>query len=109
MAVEFFEKYYPEYEYRYFTCLSWLMDDTLDELLDKDSNILKFKSMFERFHKEKDDAILRYVFKSNTTRLNLNDVVASTSFAQKVKKWIRDGKDFYEVYGVLEKNKVELL
>lgn len=103
LAREFFAKYYPEFEYKYFTCHSWLMDDTLKELLSKESNIVKFSDMFEHFHSEKDDAILRYVFKWNTARYNLDNFPATSSFAQKIKEHIKSGKDFYSALGVKDK------
>ena len=103
LAKEFFSKYYPEFEYKHFTCHSWLMDDTLKELLSEDSNIVKFSNMFEHFEKEKDDSILRYVFNWNTTRNNLKNAYAASSFAQKIKKHIADGKDFYSAFGIRDK------
>lgn len=103
MAKKFFEEYFPEFKYNHFICNSWLMDDTLKELLSPESNMIKFMSMFQKFHKKKDDAILRYVFKWNTTRMNLRNAVVTSSFADKVQKHILGGKDFYSAYGVMDK------
>ena len=33
MAREFFERFFPEYEFRYFACSSWLLDETLADLV----------------------------------------------------------------------------
>ncbi len=104
LAKDFFKKYFPEFEYKHFTCHSWLMDDTLKELLSENSNIIKFMDMFERFHPEKDDAILRYVFNWKTTRLNLHKESANSSFAVKIKDYIKNNRDFYSAYGVIDKN-----
>ena len=103
LAKEFFAKYFPEFEYRHFTCDSWLMDETLKELLPEKSNIVGFMNMFDRFHKEKNDAILRYVFKWDTTRQNLENAEPTSSLAVKVKGHIKNGKDFYTAYGVIDR------
>ena len=102
-AKEFFEKYYPQFEYKYFTCHSWLMDDTLKEILSENSNMIKFQNMFELYHKEKSDDILKYVFKWDTKRANLRFQIPFSSFADKIKKLAMSGKEFYAALGVFEK------
>ena len=103
MAREFFKKNFPEYDYKCFTCHSWLLDDSLDELLDKESNIIKFRKMFELRGKEESDAILRYVFSWNTTLRKLPKEVPGSSFALKVKEKALKGGKFYEALGVIDK------
>ena len=103
MAKEFFAKYYPEYEYEYFTTHTWLLDKTLDELLKPDSNILKFQQLFEVVAEEKSDAILGYVFKWKTYREDMKNCVCNSGFAEKVKERIKNGGDFYENLGVIKK------
>jgi len=100
LAEKFFAEFYPEFKYSHFTCHSWLMDDTLSELLSENSNIIKFSGMFNHYNPEKDDAILRYTFKWNTSRLNLKNAVISSSFTRKIKDHIASGKDFYIAFGV---------
>ncbi len=103
MAKEFFAKYYPEYDYKCFTCHSWLLDDTLCELLKPESNIIKFKNMFTIVSKNKSDAILRYIFNWNTNRNTVRKAVPISSFAQRVKEHVLSGKDFYEAVGYILK------
>ena len=102
LAKKFFKEFYPDYEYKYFICHSWLMDSGLKNLLKNDSNMLIFQDMFEVFEPEESYAILKYVFKWNITKENLNSCVAVSSFARKVKEWINDGGKFYEALGVLK-------
>lgn len=104
MAKKFFQEFYPDYKYKYFTCHSWLMDSSLKNLLKKDSNMLMFQDLFEVFEPEESYSILKYVFKWNTTKENLNSCVTASSFARKVKEWINDGGKFYEALGVIEAN-----
>ena len=107
MAKDFFMKFYPEYKYKCFSCHSWLMDKSLKELLKPDSNILMFQDMFDVFVPEESYAILRYVFKWNTTKENLDSCVAVSSFAKKVKERVKDGKKFHEALGIIENRRAE--
>ena len=56
------------------------------------------------FEPEESYSILRYVFKWNTTKENLNSCVDASSFARKVKERINDGGKFYDALGVIEAN-----
>lgn len=101
LAREFFGKFFPDFRYTCFTCHSWLLDEGLRNLLPCDSHILAFGNRFLRLHGEKSDAILRYLFKWNTTRQTLTGETPVSSFAAKVKNYALSGGDFYEVWGVL--------
>lgn len=101
-AKKFFKEFYSDYEFKYFTCHSWLMDETLKELLKTESNIILFQNMFEIFNPEESYSILRYVFKWNATKDTINSFEATSSFAKKVKDYVNDGKKFYQSTGVIE-------
>jgi hypothetical protein len=47
MAKKFFEKYYAEHNFSAFLCYSWLLYSGNKQLLDNDSNIIKFAKRFE--------------------------------------------------------------
>ena len=101
-AKEFFSEYFPEFEYKCFTCHSWLLDKSLSAFLEPTSNILKFQNMFEEIKTEESDAILKYVFTWNINRRKLISENPSSSFAAKVKEHaLADGK-FYETLGILK-------
>ncbi len=102
MAKKFFEEFYPEYNYKYFTCHSWLMDSALKNILKADSNILEFQDMFEIFMPEESYSILKYIFKWDTTKESLKYCDVTSGFAQKVKEWVENNKKFYEAIGVIE-------
>lgn len=102
-AKVFFAKYYPEFEYEYFTCHSWLLDSTLKELLNENSNILKFQQMFDIKQEDDSLAILTYVFTWDTNIRNLPTKVCNSSFAEKVKKYALSGKKFHETLGYIKK------
>ncbi len=101
-AREFFKKYFPEFKYEYFTCHSWLLDDTLDELLPETSNVIKFKARFDRVHTEKENMLLRYIFKWNVNETNLRHAYPISDFAAEVKRRVLSGKDFNITYGILK-------
>ena len=103
LAREFFAKYYPDYDYRFFTCHSWLLDPTLCQILGDTSNIIRFQSMFENAANDPSDSILRYVFKWNTNARNLKYAPVLSSFAAAVKKEFRSGTQFHESLGIIRK------
>ena len=100
-AKEFFAKYYPDYNYKAFTCHSWLLDSTLKEILNADSNILKFAALFDVVSEDDSYEILRYVFKRTTNSRNVKFEYPTSSFAKKVKEEVLSGRVFHESLGVI--------
>lgn len=47
MANEFFAKYYPDYKYHSYTVITWLLNPDFENVLNEDSNIVKFGKMFD--------------------------------------------------------------
>ncbi len=102
-AKEFFAAYFPEYEYKCFTCHSWLLDSGLQGLLGENSNILKFAAMFDVVSEDVRDGALGYIFKRTTTRQNLPDAVCHSSFAQRIKNYVLNGGILHESLGIIMK------
>lgn len=102
-AKEFFAKYYPEYNYKCFTCHSWLLDSTLTEMLGEESNIIKFQKMFTPVFEHKADDIIRYVFRWDTTKRQVKNLYCPSSLAKKVRDRVIAGGDFYAVCGYIKK------
>lgn len=101
MARDFFAKYFPEVRYSYFSCLSWLLDETLKEYLPAESNILKFAELFNIVESHPSDDIIRFVFGSSANRENMDTWKCSSSFAQRIKSAIAEGNTFYETRGLI--------
>jgi len=99
----FFARYFPEMQYSYFSCFSWLLDDTLKEFLPEESNILKFAELFTIVEAQPSDDIIRFVFGSGATRENMDSWVCRSSFAERIKAAIAGGKVFYETRGLIAK------
>ncbi|MGN1123027.1 MAG: acyltransferase domain-containing protein [Eubacterium sp.] len=55
-AKAFFSKHFPDFEYRYFFCESWLLYGDNDKFMPQDSNIIKFASLFDVRYSVKDDS-----------------------------------------------------
>lgn len=103
MARKFFAEYFPEYDYKCFACHSWLLDDSIADLLSPSSNILAFQRMFTPIRADESDDIFKYVFDYGTTRLNISEKVPTSSLAQKIKDRALSGGKFYEVLGAIKK------
>lgn len=102
-AVEFFEKYFPKFKFNDFTCHSWLLDSSLKEILDENSNIVKFQNRFKILKEDVSYGLLKYLFKWNTTPLNLQNFNPNTSFSNSVYNKVTSGGKFYTGYGYFTK------
>lgn len=105
-AKAFFATHFPEYEYRYFTCHSWMLDDKLKELLSPQSKIIDFQNRFEVVDKMPSNGILRFTFKWDTNPFNLRWAVPTSGFAEKVKARALAGETFYAALGVIDKETI---
>ncbi len=103
-AKEFFAKYFPSYEYTFFTCHSWLLGDTPKQVLKSDSNIIRFANLFNIISVFSDDSAIRYVLGWDATRENISQFTPTSDFAQKIQQMTQDGKDFSAGYGIIRKD-----
>lgn len=102
-AKTFFAEFFPEFEYAYFSCHSWLLDSTVGEYLGENSNITKFRNLFEIIREDDSYALLRYIFTWDTNIRNLSTRVSRSAFAEWVKKSALGGKVFHESMGYIQK------
>ncbi len=56
LPVNFFDKYFADFEYRYFFCESWLLYQDNIKYMKEDSNIIKFASLFDIAYSVKEDS-----------------------------------------------------
>ena len=102
-AREFFKEFFPQYDYKLFTCHSWLLDASLSEFLSPNSNILKFANMFTVVRNDPSDAIFGYIFKWGTTRREAMEWQTSSSLSEKIKSAVLNDREFYESLGYINK------
>lgn len=102
-AREFFAKFFPEYKWEVFTCHSWLLGEDLSEILDDNSNIIKFQKLFTIVSQYETDAALAYTFRWKIKRNELSEVEAKSSFAKKLKEKALNGGIFYGGTGYINR------
>lgn len=83
-AASFFPAFFKNFEYKGFTCHSWLMDPTLRTLLPPSSNIVMFLDRFDIVSSKESDSALKLVFDKNATYENINTYKAKTSLQKAV-------------------------
>ncbi len=103
LAKDFFAKFYPDYEYKYFTCYSWLLDPTLTNLLKAGSNILQFQTLFDIVDKTPSPMIFCFIFRWKITPEEALTAKCKSSLHTAVQEQAKLGRQFYEGYGVIEK------
>jgi hypothetical protein len=103
LARAFFEKYFPEFEYTVFTCHSWLLDDTLKNYLPGTSNIIRFGDRFDKVEDDESLALIRYIFRWDTTPEGIKHAVTYSAFSERIKKAVMSGEKFHETVGVIKK------
>ena len=78
-AKQFLQTYFPEIEYKAFTCGSWLMDPQLQELAGADSNIAHFNRRFFRMTgPSAGRGVFSFVFLMITADFELQDLPENT-------------------------------
>lgn len=106
-AGKFFAEYFPDFKYKYFSCFSWLLDNTLTKYVKPDSNIMRFQRLFTPIDRIAADDILRFTFSRAATRENLDGYEAKNAFQQRIKDAISAGEIFYETKGIIDRARYE--
>lgn len=100
-AIDFHRRYYPDWDFKCFTCHSWLLDPKLAEFMPEESNIRKFANLFRWVHNDDDMAIVKFMFGWNATVENLKDFPATSTTAEKIKSAILEGERFHVTLGAI--------
>ena len=59
LALDFWDRYYPEYRYKGFWSESWLFDPGLKEILGPERNIIRVQRLFHCYPTEEGDSMIR--------------------------------------------------
>ncbi len=102
-AKEFYEKYFPEVNYKCFTCDSWLLDKSLINFIKQDSNIIKFQQLFTEVSTRENYSILRFCVAWDATNENITDYSPANPFTEKIISHIQNGGKFYKTFGYIER------
>ena len=99
-AQKFFEKYYPEYDYKAFTCHSWMMDPQLIDMVGENSNIAKFQRRYDILGiKSNGTGVFGFVFLKPDKNFDLAELPENTTLERKLKHHYMTGNAVYELYG----------
>ncbi len=105
LAENFFKKYFPEHNYKCFTCNSWLLDNkNLPEFLPAGSNILDFQSVFEIVELGSSDDAFIFAFPHGVNRENVKDFTPKTSLQSKIKDFVLKDGVLYMGFGIHKKS-----
>ena len=102
-ADKFFAQYFPECKWSYYTCHSWLLDEVLKSFVGPDSNIARFMGLFNIINKEPEDSALRYVFRRDANRENLDTFEAKSTLAKKIKEYVMAGGELHAGIGYIKR------
>lgn len=102
-ANEFFALYFPQYEYKFYFCESWLLYENNRDFMDENSNIIKFMSLFDIAYSVKDDSqAIERIFKKR--KILKSTFEEKTSLQKKAKEYMLNGNKLGMGIGVISKN-----
>ncbi|MCM1544815.1 MAG: acyltransferase domain-containing protein [Ruminococcus sp.] len=110
-ANEFFKTYFPEYNYKYFFCESWLLYEGNQNFMKSNSNILKFAGLFD-IHSNFDSESQTYerIFNINKVPQLKSDIAnlpETTSLQKAAKAYALSGRKFGIGAGTIKKEFIE--
>ena len=97
---KFAKEQYPDFEYKAFTCGSWLVDPQLDELLNAESNIVKFRQRFHSLTRKCEGTdVFNFIFNKPNMDFDIHDLPEDSSLHRALKNHYLSGKAIYELEG----------
>lgn len=90
-AKHFFAKYFPEKKVGVFVCFSWLLDNQFEDILKKESNILKFQHLGRIFPIAGESEATSRIFGSKAEKEGINTVSHNSSMQRAVADFINGG------------------
>ncbi len=99
-AKSFMQRHFPELAFTRFVCYSWLLWRGLDAFVGENSNIVRFRKLFEPIGETQRDDALIFVFSKSTTRENIAEFEAKTSLQRGLKAHVLSGGRLSVGYGV---------
>ncbi len=101
-AKTFLNTYFPDVEYKAFTCGSWLMDPQLQELAGQKSNIAHFnRRFFTMTTPSAGRGVFSFVFLKMNNDFELADLPENTRLERALKNHYLAGKAVYELNGFM--------
>lgn len=101
------KNFYPEIDVSklLFFTESWLLSNELDDILDKESNIIKFKSKFKIIKQiENNSDFLNFVFNEREDSIDYNNLQEKTKLQKELKKFFIRNRRLHIGLGILIDN-----
>lgn len=99
------KKFFPEIDIsrlQYYTN-TWLLSSELDNILNENTNIIKFKNKFHIIDQtENIKDFLNFVFQEKDCNINYENLKEETTLQNKLKKYILEGKKLHIGLGILK-------
>ncbi len=97
----FFKEFYPDFQYKYYICDSWLLSPSLPDVLPADSKIVNFQKDFIITEWEKENpSYLEWVYKN--PNLKLEELPENTSLQRNIKKYLKEGGKIGTAFGYIK-------
>ena len=97
-AREFVKTYFPDFDYKAFSCYSWLCDPQVVKLLGEDANISKFAKRFQPLTVGSNGrSIFRFVF--GDPNIEIDDIPENTRLCRALKEHYKAGGAIYDFRG----------
>ena len=101
IAPAFFQRYFPQTEFKGYICSSWLLNSDLKRFLKADSNILQFQKRFRiPFRQRYDGALYAYIFQLPRA-CPLEELVPQNRFQKEVLDYVKAGGVLYSGRGYI--------
>lgn len=105
-ARDFFEKYYPQYDYKGFVCDSWLLDCHNADFMRPDSNIVRFRELFDTVYQTAapmNEITRRLWGELTVSKSKIADFPAETDLQKRTKAYLLSGGKTGNGYGFIVK------
>lgn len=93
VAAKFYETYFPEYKADYFMCHSWLLNPRIADILNENSNIVRFMRLWSKYDIPSDDSAqaIERVFGFGFKQEELAFAPESTTLQKALKEYLLSG------------------
>lgn len=103
-AADLFQQLTPDIKYKGFICESWMLSPQLKEILDAESNLIKFLSDYEIYRKDDDESFYTYVYINKPN--NLLDLPEDTTLQSAIKHHLLAGGKIESGCGFIPMSKI---
>lgn len=106
LALDFFPKIFPKYNFKTFTCGSWLLNPQFKQLLPDTSNIIRFMNDYHLFPiKSFEEETLSRVF--GAKQIDIDTALQDTMLQRKIIDFMRQGRRLISGGGILLREEVQ--